>query len=215
MEYLLLGFLFVLNFAISFWNAYVCGKVWAETKSVGGWRHFMTWMGATMSALGFTWCYLLVLALSGYYFGFLSIAQLGIALKLGYLVLAPGIVFSGLMITIDSWAQAYRNGGVLSYGVAAYDTYAQIHNTMSVVSNYGDALGDVLGAFGGGSKSSSSSSDDDAAKGLAGLIIIGIVILAVVGGVLTTTLIIKKVSAGDRLPSIEELRERARLEGRA
>lgn len=212
MEYLLLGFLFVLNFAISFWNAYVCGKVWAETKSVGGWRHFMTWMGATMSALGFTWCYLLVLALSGYYFGFLTIAQLGIALKLGYLVLAPGIVFSGLMITIDSWAQAYRNGGVLNYGAAAYNTYAQLHNTMSVVSNYGSALDDVLGAFGG---SSSSDSDDDAAKGVAALIIIGLVVLALVAGVLTTTLIIKKVSASDSLPSLEELRERARLEGRA
>ena len=65
MELLLVGLIFVLNFAISWWNAYVCGKVWAETKAVGGWRRFMAWVTAVMSGLGFSWCYLIVVAVVG------------------------------------------------------------------------------------------------------------------------------------------------------
>lgn len=208
MELLLIGFIWVLNLAISFFNAWACGKAWAETKSVGGWRHFMNWMGAIMSASGFTWCYLLVLALTAHFFGVLTVEHMGIALKLGYLIIVPGILFSGLMITIDSWARAYREGGILNYGVAGYNTYAQIHNTMSAVSNYGAAFGDVLGFFtgGGSSKSSSSSSSDDDNSGVIALVVIAIVVLSVIGGVLTTVTIIKKVAASEPLRSIDDLR---------
>lgn len=216
MELLLVGFIWILNLVISFWNAYASGKVWAETKSVGGWKHFMTWMGAIMSASGFTWCYLLVLVLSAHFLGFLGTEHVGIGLQLGYLIIVPGILFAGLMITIDSWARAYREGGILNYGVAGYNTYAQIHNTMGAINNYGAAFGSVFEFFTGGKKgSSSSSSSDDDAKGAAALLLIFLVILAVIGGVLTTVTIIKKVSASDRLISLEELRERARLQGRA
>lgn len=215
MDLLLIGFIWVLNFAISWWNGYVCGKTWAETKAQGGWRRFVTWVAAAMSALGFTWCYMLVLTLTAYHFQFLTAAQAGIALELGYLVLAPAIVFACWMITIDSWATAYRNGGVLNYGVAAYNTYATYHNTMSMIGSYGQAFEHVLGAFTGGKKGSSSSSNDDDAKAMGLLLIVGIVVLALVAGIVTTTLIIKKVAASSQLLTLDELRERARLEGRA
>ena len=62
MEYLLLALVWLLNLAISFWNAYACGKAWAEAKFYGGWPRFMTWMGAIMAASGFSWCFLILLA---------------------------------------------------------------------------------------------------------------------------------------------------------
>jgi len=204
----------VLNFAISWWNAYVCGKVWAETKAVGGWRRFMAWVTAVMSGLGFSWCYLIVVALTCHFFGLLTIAQLGIALQLGYVVLAPCIVFACWMITVDSWANAYRNGGILNYGLAGYNAYATIHNTMSVFDNYGSALGDVFGFFTGGGKSGSSSSSDDNGGVLVAIVVIGVVLVALAAGVLTTMMIIKKVAASEELPTLDEIRRRAAAQNR-
>lgn len=214
MELLLIGFIWVLNLAISFWNAYACGKVWAETKAAGGWNRFMTWMGAIMSASGFTWCILIVVMLSLAQFDVLTPYWTKIGLEMGYLIIIPGILFSGLMITVDSWATAYRNGRVLDYGVAAYNTYAQVHNTMSAISTFGDALGDVIGAFsgGGGKKSSSSSSKDDDASGMMALLVLGLVLLCACAGILLTTIIIKKVSASQPLLSLDEMKQRVSLE---
>lgn len=208
MELLLVAFIFVLNFAISIWNAYAVGKSWAEAKAHhqgghGVWPRVMCWAGAVMSASGFTWCYLTVLSLSAYYFQLLTMHEVGIALQLGYILIIPGILASGLMITIDSWSTAYRQGGVLNYGVAAYNTYAQVHNTLSAIDTFGKAFGNVTDFF-GDRKSSSSSSDDDA-KGAAALVVILLVVLAIAGGIITTTVIIRKTAASTRLLSRKEM----------
>jgi hypothetical protein len=203
----------VLNFGISWWNAYACGKAWAEAKAAGGFPRFMCWMGAIMSAVGFTWVYVACLGFGAYALDVLTIKQVGVLFELGYVVLAPAVLFSGAMIMVDSWANAFRNGGVLNYGVAVWNTYAQVHNTLSVIDNYGSALGDVFSAFGGGGKSGGGGSSDDDGVGL--LVIAVLFVVAVAGGILTTTLIIRKTSASDRLPSLDELQERKRLkEGR-
>jgi hypothetical protein len=194
-----LVFILVLNFGISWLNAWACGKAWAETKSFGGWRHFMNWMGAIMSASGFSWCYLFVLVGIGYATGFLPVYWSKIAIELGYVIIIPGILFSGLMIMIDSWATAYREGGVLNYGVAGWNTYAQIHNTMSAISSFGQALGDVIGAFGG--KRGSSSSDEDSGKA----VVVLLVLVAILAGAMTTIVIIKRTAAQAPLKSWAEL----------
>jgi hypothetical protein len=59
----LVVFLFILNFVISWFNAWSVGKCWLESKAAGGFTHFVTWCGAIMSASGFTWCYTILLAL--------------------------------------------------------------------------------------------------------------------------------------------------------
>lgn len=194
--------LIVFNLAISGWNAYVCGKTWVEAKAHGGWPRFMTWMAATMSALGFTWCYIILLAAGALGFHWLTPQAFQVALELGYLVVVPGFLFSGLMITVDSWAQAYRQGGVLNYGAAAYNTYAQIHNSLSAVSNMGSAFADVVGFFGSALKGGSSDSDDDSAAAILALLIVAIGLFA---GVITTSAIITRVAATDRLLSREEM----------
>ena len=133
MEYLLLALVWVLNLAISFWNAYACGKAWAEAKFYGGWPRFMTWMGAIMAASGFSWCFLILLALVARGLDWITEQQLVVSLQLGYILIIPGVLFSGLMITVDSWATAFRTRRIGHFGIAAYNTFAQIHNTYNPI----------------------------------------------------------------------------------
>ena len=195
MPYVLFALVWVLNFAISVWNAYAVGKVWVEAKHEGGWHRFMCWMGAIMSACGFTWCYLSFLALSAHYFQWITEQQTLIALDLGYVLLLPFMLFAGYAITLDSWAQAYRNGGFLNYGAAAWNTYASIHNTFSAWRNLSGAFTSLRDFFGSGNRSRG---DDDGPSPI--IVVILLVALALFGGVMTTTVIIRRVAATDPLP---------------
>jgi hypothetical protein len=192
--YVIFALVWVLNFAISVWNAYAVGKVWVEARHEGGWHRFMCWMGAVMSACGFTWCYLSFLALTASYFDWISEQQMKAALNLGYVLLLPFILFAGYAITLDSWAQAYRRGGFLNYGAAAWNTYASIHNTYSAWRNLGGAFSS-LGEFFGGRRSSR---DGDGPGPV--IIVILLVVFALLGGILTTAAIIRRVAATDPLP---------------
>ena len=194
MGYVLFALVWVLNFAISVWNAYAVGKVWVDARHENGWHRFMCWMGAVMSACGFTWCYLSFLALTANYFGWITESQTMVALNLGYVLLLPFLLFAGYAITLDSWVQAYRRGGFLRYGAAAWNTYASIHNTYSAWRNVGGAFAS-LGDFFGGRKGSR---DRDGAGPI--LIVILLVVFALLGGVLTTAVIIRRVAATDPLP---------------
>ncbi len=196
MGYVLFALVWVLNFAISIWNAYAVGKVWVEARYENGWHRFMCWMGAIMSACGFTWCYLSFLALTAHYFEWISEQQVMAALNLGYVLLIPFMLFSGYAITLDSWVQAYRRGGLLNYGSAAWNTYASIHNTYSAWRNLGGAF-TSLGDFFGGRKSGDRDGDGPGPV----IIVILLVALALLGGVLTTTVIIRRVAATDPLPT--------------
>jgi len=192
-----------INFGISWWNAYACGKTWVETKQIGGTQRFMSWMGAIMSASGFTWCYLVILLLGAYKVqpDFLKPGQAPIltqsdiqaGFSLGYIILIPGILFSGMMIWLQSLVQAWRRRDLPSLGRAAWNTYAQIHNTYSAYSGLSGALDSVKGFFTarGGRDS----------KGKAILLIIFLVILAILGGILTTWGIVSHYAATEPLPS--------------
>jgi len=206
-NWFLFALVWVLNFGISIWNAYACGRVWVETKHYGGWRRFMTWMGAIMSASGFTWCYLILLALLAQNFEWISQRQLEVALNLGYIAVIPGILFSGLMITLDSWAAAYRNRNLASFGIAAYNTYAQIHNTYSAISGLGQAF-HTVGSFFNDSESSESDRNRDKGK----LVVILLVVAALLLGVLTTALIIWRVAGSQPLPSWDQIEQNRRAE---
>lgn len=214
MEVFFIVLIWLLNFAISWWNAYACGKAWAETKAVGGWRRFMVWMGAIMSASGFTWCYLILEAFGAYSANMIDTYWLGITLQLGYVIIIPGVLFAGLMITIDSWARAYRRGGVLNYGLAGYNTYAQVHNTYHAANNFGSALSSIGDAFSGKGRSRSSSSDSKGG-GAAALLVLLLAAIAVILGIGTTWLIINRSAATEPLDSFDEMENRRKrfLEG--
>ncbi len=192
MDLLLAVLVWLLNVALSAWNAYAVGKSWAEARAVGGWPRVMCWAGAVMSASGFSWCYLILLALVAYQFDYLDQEQFNVALNLGYLLLIPGILLAGLVITLDSWARAFRRGGFLNYGIAVYNTYAQIHNTYRAITGFGDAFGSVSDFFGGEGRSD---------RKPAWLVVLLLVAVALAAGALTTTYIIWKVAATAPLPS--------------
>ncbi len=192
MEYLLIVFVWLLNFGISIWNAYAVGKSWVEARAAGGWPRIMCWSGAIMSASGFTWCYLIVLALTAYHFEVISEEQLAVGLNLGYVLLIPGILLSGLVITLDSWARAFRRGGFLNYGVAVYNTYAQVHNTYSAITTFGNAFRSVSDFFG------KSRRNRDRNSGV--IVIVLLVALALAAGILTTTFIVRRVAGTTPLP---------------
>jgi hypothetical protein len=192
---ILFALVWVLNFGISVWNAYAVGKVWVEARLEGGWHRFMCWMGAVMSACGFTWCYLSFLALTAHHFQWITDAQTMVALNLGYILLIPFIMFAGYAITLDSWVQAFRRGGFLNYGTAAWNTYASIHNTYSATRNLGGAFASLGNLFGSDRKGSR---DSDGPGPV--IIVLLLVALALFGGIITTAVIIRRVAATDPLP---------------
>ena len=201
--WLTVGFLLVLNFCISWWNAYAVGVSWVETKQIGGWPRFMNWMGAIMSASGFSWCYLVMLTCGFYYAQpyfigdhkpYLNVKAVVAAFNIGYLVLIPGILFAGLMIWLDSLIQAWQRRDLSSFGVAAWNTYAQVHNTYSAYSGIGGAFDSVGDFLKGGD-------DDDDGKSVAVILVLVIVAMAIAGGVLTTWAIVSHF-AGTR-PIVE------------
>lgn len=198
-----IGLLWLLNFAISWLNAWGCGSTWDATKAKGGVAHFMNWMGAVMSASGFTWCYLIVLGLLGSVTPMslivdaeegaapvtgmlLDAAALQAFFDLGYLVIIFPILGSGLAITVATWREFARRGserGVGDYAITGWNTFAQVHNTYNAIRTVPGVL-DRLGSFFKGGKDSDS-------KGKGGLVVIVLVIMAALAGCLTTYSIIQ------------------------
>jgi hypothetical protein len=177
-----------LNFGISWFNAWSVGRSWADSKVAGGWTRVVVWSAAVMSASGFTWCYLFVLAMGAQASGYLEQEYVVLMLKLGYVVIILPILGSGMAIWIDSLTTAWRRRSFADISIAGWNTYAQVHNTYSAARALPGMLGDIADAF----KPRKRSSDD--AKGAALVLVVLLVVLAVCGGVLTTTLIIRSTA---------------------
>ena len=190
--------IWLLNFGLSVWNAYAVGLAWVETKHSGGWPRVTAWAGAVMSASGFSWCYLLILTYAAYGLNWLDIDHVGVALQMGYIVLIPGILIAGMVITLDSWARTYRQRTLGNLGSAAWNTYAQIHNTFNAISDLDTAFGSVIDAI--PSKSSGGGSSDKKDGAIAFIIVFLIVIFALLSGILTTAVIIYRVAGNTKLP---------------
>ena len=182
--------LLIFNFAASWFNAWSCGRSWSETKAVGGFFRFMAWCGATMSACGFTWCYLIILTLINSQLPHkwqLPQKYSDAVLALGYLAIILPIIGSGIAITIQSWAHFWRERSFKNGAIAGYNTFADIYNIYESIEAIPDALSIVGKAFGGSSKDD----DDDNSSGKLILLVIALVVLCIVGGILTTTMIIR------------------------
>jgi hypothetical protein len=180
-----------LNFGISWLNAWGCGKTWNETKHSGGVPHFMNWMGATMSACGFSWCYMIVLlavgsaipAGTGPDAHLIPRSVVDVMASLEYLALVGPMLGSGIAITVHAWGVAYRRRSFGSGAVAAYDTWAQIYNIQGAMDYVPEATSKVGDFF--------ESDDSDDGKWL---IVIALVAAVLVGGLLTTRAIIRSTA---------------------
>jgi len=189
-----LGFflLFLLNFGISWLNAWGVGRTWVESKAEGGFTHFVTWCAAVMSASGFTWCYTLVLAIIGGsvpYKGHILLAPRYVQgmVELGYLVIILPIIGSGIGITISSWRDFSRRKSLANGGIAGYNTFAQVYNTVNAIRILPGILGDLGKLF---------NSKDKDSGGV--WIMVAAVALALLGGILTTATIIQRTAEAQR-----------------
>ncbi len=188
--------LMLFNGGISFLNALGCAYSDAETKAVGGWQRFVWWCAWVMSGLGFGMCYMLLVGGIGYGVGWIDSTNAEFFVSLWYVLCTPALIGAGLAITVDQWARTFREGGLLNWGVSIYNTYAQIHNTMSVVQNFGGALKVVLDGL------SRVGKDKDGWK----FVVAAVLALFSIGlGFLTTYLIVRRFSAGHVLPDRDEL----------
>lgn len=140
-----------LNFGISWWNARTCGRAWLESKAVGGAIRVLVWCGAIQSAIGFSSVFMfpLIFLANAAFPDYFTADYVNGALSLWYLTIIFPALGSGLIITIESWIAAYRNHSLMNLGVAGYNTFAQIHNTMNAIDSMGPALKSVGKMFGG------------------------------------------------------------------
>lgn len=177
----------LLNFAISWFNAWSCGRSWDGSKAAGGLAHLMTWCGAIMSASGFTWCYTLLLAYVGQIIpidqddgtvaALVSAEQAKLIAELGYLVIIGPIIGSGLVITVQSWMHFLKRKTIANGGITAWNTFAMGNNLYSAYQTVPGVWGSAKKLFSG---------DDDNKS----TIVLLVVLLAVLGGVFTTRSII-------------------------
>lgn len=182
----------IINFAISWFNAWAVGKSWNETKHAGGFAHLLNWCGAIMSAAGFTWCYLVIMAVGGSMIQtgegenlgpMISQEALMAMFNLGFMIIYPAIIGTGIIITIDAWASFRRSRSFADGALATYDTFAMIYNISQGVEHLPGMFRQVSKFF--------SSDDDDVKSKVQGIVLV-LVALALVGGVLTTRAILRK-----------------------
>ncbi|MGZ5873239.1 MAG: hypothetical protein ACXWKP_14155 [Bradyrhizobium sp.] len=180
-----------MNLGISFLNAYVCGRSWEESKAVGGILRLVVWCTAIMSAIGFSSVNLLFLIFLAHDYVpryFADVYFKG-ALDLWYLTIVFPTIGAGLAITVESWVAAYRDASLLRLSNAAWNTFAQIHNTANAVENVEGALNAVHDSF-------ISDADDEGFAIMAGLVSV-----ALLGGSLITAAIIRFYSGTVPLPN--------------
>ncbi|MFZ5341775.1 MAG: hypothetical protein ACOZBL_04490 [Patescibacteria group bacterium] len=115
-----------------------------------------------------------------------------------YLMIIIPALGSGMVIWVHSLVEAWKRRDFASIGTAAWNTFAQAHNTYSAISDIPEALSSVGKIF---------SSKDGDSKGKGGLLIILIVILAILGGIITTYVLINRYAATSRLPNWYEKKE--------
>lgn len=142
----LLFFWLLLTVGISIWNAHVVGRYWTERHQLPGWTQFMLWCGVIMSVCGFfavTVSILTMIMHDTHLFEALALALFkwemtpsdveGLVqnvFDLAYLAIIFPVLGTGLAITINSWIIAVARRDWASAGIAAYNTGAQIYNTV-------------------------------------------------------------------------------------
>lgn len=190
-----------LNLVISFLNARNVGRVWAESKAVGGWIRLLAWCGAIQSAAGFTFVYAVVVGYIAVSTGYLPPAMLGVMMNLIYIMIIVPLIGSGIFITIQSWIAFARDKSLSNLGVAGWNTFAQAYNTYNAIQSFGPALDSVQQGL-GGLFSGDGDSDNSTARVI---LLVAIVLLA---GVLTTSVIVRRYEVS--LPVSEEIRRGTR-----
>lgn len=192
MTFLFLVLALALNFIISWANANYVGRYWSESKEVGGSFRAYVVVGYIMAIAGFTMVYGYILLLISPLF--LQMAKVDQETILMFEQLASDLIYLFCVITIIPtgfyiWIRSLKNfweEKTLTNGLTAgWNTYAQVHNTISVARNAPSAFSRVVQAlFGSKGKK----------KGNTVIVLLAILVLILVifGGYFTASAIMKK-----------------------
>lgn len=180
----------VINFAISWWNARTVGKMWSESKAIGGFPRVLAVSGYIMAVAGFTIVYVTLLLIgisyAAPYFDFLEPYQtqqlLDFINSLSYFLIVMAILPTGIIIWINSLITFWRHKNLRTGGVAAWNTFATISNTISAARNMPSAINGIKKAL----------SNNE--RGSGNIVILGIIVVlaAILGGYFTASAIVHK-----------------------
>lgn len=196
--------IWLINFGISFWNARIVGLIWVEAKEVGGFANALKWGGAIMAFCGFLWCYVIVEAFVGHWLFPDTVTPyvMNGMFALSYLIIIFPVLGIGFAFTATSIYNAWVKRDLPSMGIAAWNTFAQVHNTYQAFEGVPKAAGIVGDLF----KPKGSSDKNGAAV----LVVILLVALAAIAAFFTTAGIIMKYAGTRPLPERPSVRDRVR-----
>jgi hypothetical protein len=147
----------------------------------------MNWMGAIMSASGFTWCYTILACLlggsithevDGKVVPYLTPHQVEAVASAGYLIVIFPIIGTGIAITVNSWRAFWQRRTAANGAIAGYNTFADVYNIYHAVRGVPSAWEHVSELFKGKGDS----------KGNA--LVLAIALCALFAGILTTYTIV-------------------------
>ena len=184
---IMLGLL-ALNFGISWCNAKNVGKIWSESKQIGGGTRVLAVVGYAMAVVGFTMVYVTILialiAVIGPMTGYLSSDDtqylLSLISNMSYILTATAIIPLGIIAWINSLIRFWKNKSLRTGGIAAWNTFANVRNVINASRNMPSAI----------SRLTSSLKKSDGKGGLVILAII-VVLCAILGGYFTASAIVK------------------------
>ena len=190
-----MGVLFIgligINFIISWFNAKSVGRIWSESKQIGGGTRILAVAGYVMAIIGFTMVYsiLIVLAISyiGPMTGYLSSSDSQMLISfisdLSYVLIALAVIPTGIIIWINSLISFWKHKSLRSGGIAAWNTFANVRNIVSASRNVPSALARLT---------QSAKKAGNNGKGAILFLAVIAVICAILGGYFTASAIVKR-----------------------
>ncbi|MCL2639154.1 MAG: hypothetical protein FWD48_12415 [Oscillospiraceae bacterium] len=142
-------FMLILNFAISWVNAYSTGRVWSESKEIGGWMRISAWSGYIMAIAGFTMvygCLILLLSIGLYpsipwlYENVELELLIDVTSDLLYLLIIAAVIPTGIIIWLNNMVAFWKRRTFGDGVEAAWNTYANIRNIVDATREVPAAL---------------------------------------------------------------------------
>ena len=188
-SFMFVGIMLAVNFGISWWNARTVGKMWSESKAIGGFPRVLAVCGYIMSIAGFTSVYVTILMylIGTFGEGFnlspeLCSQLLGFVGDLSYFLIMMAIIPTGIIIWINSLITFWKHKNLRTGGVAVWNTIATVSNVISAARNMPSAINGIKRVLG----------NND--RGSGNIIVLGIIIVlaAILGGYFTASAIMHR-----------------------
>jgi hypothetical protein len=134
------AFVLLLNYALSWCSARTVSRCWLDAKAAGRWAVVLCWAGATLAALGFTWCYVTLVLAVAHSFGLVIATKVRVVFEIGGAVLASLAVGDALLLAACIHLRTLRERYVQGAGDRLWSTYygANLARVLKVTSSRED-----------------------------------------------------------------------------